>query len=167
MGYSRRFCTGIMNGELLGEGRCGGAIPSLIEERLQDQRSGDLVHNFFVLLASAAGFIEDLLRLVGRQALVPKMDGQAGQLAQLGGELLNLYSARADFSGEMNRVTHDDAGDDEAAGQSCDGTQVLAAVAPDLERHHRLCGEAQFVGDGNADALCADIEGEIARRGIH
>lgn len=47
----------------------GSLLP--IEERLQDQRGGDLVDNLFMFLARTAGRIEDLLRLVRGQALVP------------------------------------------------------------------------------------------------
>jgi hypothetical protein len=41
-------------------------------------------------------------------------------------------------------------------------TQVVARVPLPFERHDRLCGEAQLVRDGDADAPVTDVEGEVS-----
>lgn len=149
---------------LRGQGSRGGA---LVQKGLQDEGGGDLVDEVFVLLAGVTGLVENLVGFAGGEALIPEVDGQTGERAQLGGELLHLGGAGADFAGEMQGVADHDARHGEAAGEAGDGTQIVAAVAAYFKGHHRLRGEAQLVGDGDADAFCSDVEGEIAGFGFH
>lgn len=69
----------------------------------------------------------------------------------------------------MQGVADDDGDDGEAAGEASEGAEVVAggafAAAFAFERKDGLGGEAEFVGDGDADAGVADIEGEIAGDG--
>jgi hypothetical protein len=58
------------------KGRC-----VFIEEGLEDQGGGYLIDDAAVLLAGVAGFIEDLVGFAGGEALVPEVDGEAGELA--------------------------------------------------------------------------------------
>jgi hypothetical protein len=116
-----------------------------------------------MLLARVAGFIQDMMRFTRGQALVPHVNGKAGQLAQFGGQGLRLGRLRALFSGEMDGVADDDADDTKAAGKSRQGTQILAAIMAALQGQHRLRGQAQLVGDSHADAAVANVEGEVAR----
>ena len=70
-----------------------------------------------MLLAGVAGFIQDLMGFARGQALVPEVNGQAGQLTQLRGEGLGLGGLRAQVAGEMHRVANHNAHDAEATGQ--------------------------------------------------
>jgi hypothetical protein len=142
-------------------------VPLFVEERLEDQRGGDLVDEGFVLFAGVAGLVEDPVRLAGREALVPEMDGKAGESAEFSGQGLGFGGARAFGAGEVQRVADDDAGDGEAAGEASDGTQVFARIAAGFERQDGLSGQTEFIGDSDTDAFCAEVEGEIARRGGH
>ena len=57
---------------------------------MEDQSGGYLVYHAAVLLAGAAGFIEDLVGFAGGQALVPEVNGQAGEVLEFGGKGLGL-----------------------------------------------------------------------------
>lgn len=139
----------------------------LLQEGLEDEGGSDLVDDLLVLLAGVAGFVEDLVGFAGGEALVPEVDGQAGELAEFGGKLLDFGGAGAGFAGEMQGVADYDAGDGEAAGEAGDGAQVFAGVAARFEGHDGLGGEAERIRDGDADAFCSDVEGEIAGFGFH
>jgi hypothetical protein len=85
---------------------------------LQDQRGGYLVDYSAMLLAGVAGFVEDLVGFAGGQALVPEVDGQAGESAQLGGKGLSFNGLGAGFAGQVHGVAHYDADDGEAAAEA-------------------------------------------------
>ena len=109
-----------------------------------------------------AGFVEDLVGFAAGEPLVPQVDGEAGEFAEFGGELLRFESPGARLAGEVQRVADDDAGDGEAAGETREGAQVVAAIAVDFEGENGPGGEAKFIGDGDANAFGANVEGEIA-----
>lgn len=116
-----------------------------------------------MVLAGMARPIENLVGFARSEALVAQMDGQAGELAQFGSESLGLCRLAAfDALLQVQRIADDDAGHIEAAGEPGQGAQVFAAAAAALEGQHRLRGQAQFIGDGYADAAVADVEPEIA-----
>ena len=119
-----------------------------------------------MLLAGVSGFVEDLVGFAGGEAFVPEVDGQAGELAELGGEGLGFGGAGAWFAGKMEGVADNDARDRVAAGEAGDGAEVFAGVAAAEEGEDGLGGEAKLVRDGDADAAGADVEGEkTGRRG--
>ncbi len=119
-----------------------------------------------MLLAGVAGLVENLVGLMAGEALIPEMDGQAGELAELLGKGLTLQSLRADLSGKLEWVADDDTRDAEAPTQPGKRTQVFAAVRASVKGEHRLCGKTQFIRDGHADAAGADVESEIAKTGV-
>ena len=123
-----------------------------------------------MLLARTACFVENLVRFAGGEALVPQMDGQAGELAECGGEGLGFGCLGARLAGKMDGIADDDGGHGEAAREARQGAQVFSGDggrgATALEREHRLRREAQLVGDGHADASVADVEAEIAGFGF-
>jgi hypothetical protein len=129
---------------------------------LENEHGGHLVDDVFVVLAGAAGFIEELMGFAGGEALVPGVDRQASERAEFGGELLHFLGARAGFAGEMEGVADDNGGDREAAGEAGYRAEIVASVAVDFEGEDGLGGEAEFVGDGHANALGADVETEVA-----
>ena len=113
----------------------------LIEKLLQDQRCRYLVDELAVRLPSVAGLVENLVGLMAGEALIPEMDGQAGELAELLGKGLTLQSLRADLSGKLEWVADDDTRDAEAPTQPGKRTQVFAAVRASVKGEHRLCGK--------------------------
>ena len=140
-------------------------IATVLEEGLEDEGGGDLIDYIAVFLAGAARMIEDLMGLMAGEALVPEVDGESGEGPEFGGEGLGLLGARAGFSGEVEGVADDDAGDGELAGEAGDGAEVVAGIAADLKGHDGLGSEAQFVRDGYPNALGADVERQKSRFG--
>ena len=146
--------------------RWGGWSAAVVEKGLQNQRGGDLIDDFGVVLAGVASLVKKGVGFLGGEALVPEVDGQAGERAELGGEGLDLLRPRADFAGEMEGQADDDGGDAVAAAEAGDGAEGLAGagarVAVEVEGEDGLGGEAELVGDGDADAARADVEGQVA-----
>jgi hypothetical protein len=110
----------------------------LVEKRLKDKGGGDLINNPTVLLAGVTGLIQDLVGFVRSQSLVPQVDGQAGELAQLGCEGLRFCGLRASFAGKADRVAHDDRRNLEFTREPAEGTEILAWIAFSFERKDRL-----------------------------
>lgn len=134
-----------------------------VEEGLENQSGGNLIDDAAVLLTGMASLVEDAVRLVAGQSLVPKVDGQSGELAELGGEGLVFLRLGAEFAGEVDGIADDQSDDGVAAGQAGEGAQVFTAVAAAFQREDRLGGKAELVADGHADAAIADVEAEVAR----
>ncbi len=133
---------------------------ALIEKSLQNQGSRYLIDDAAMLPARVAGLIEDLVRLMGGEALVAEVDGQAGEFGELGGEGAGFGGLGAFVAGKMQGKADDEGGCGEAAGEAGERTEVFAAVAAALEGEHGLGGKAELVGDGHADAAVADVEGQ-------
>jgi hypothetical protein len=62
----------------------------VIQKRLENQGGRNLVDNAAMVLAGVAGFVEDLVSLAGGEALIPEMNGEAGEFSQVGGEGLGV-----------------------------------------------------------------------------
>jgi len=118
---------------------------SLVEKRLQNERGGHLVYHLPMLLARMAGFIQNLVGIPRGQALVPQVDGQPAQFAQLRGKCLRLGGLCAGLAGEMHRIADDDPRNAESPRQPRQAAQIVSAVAIPLQSHHRLSRYSQFV----------------------
>jgi hypothetical protein len=129
---------------------------------LQNERCGDLIDQRFVLLAGFAGGVEDFVGFAGGEPFVPKIERQTGQLGQFGGEGLDFGGLCARFAGQMQRIAGDNPCAAEFAAEAGERAEVVAGVALAGEREDGLRGEAELVRDGDADALRADVEAEIA-----
>jgi hypothetical protein len=130
---------------------------------LQNQGGGYLIHNFAVLLARVSGFIEDLVGFAGGEALVPHMDGPAGQGTQFGSKGLGLQRSGTYVSREMERVTNHNSRHVEAPAEAGQRAKVLAGIVAALQGQDRLRRQAKFVGDGHADTFRSNVETEVAR----
>jgi hypothetical protein len=119
-----------------------------------------------MVLAGMAGLVENLMGFAGGEALVPEVDGEAGESAKLSRKCLGLFGLGAEFAGEVDGIAHHDADDVEAARQAGDGAEVFSMIVTAFEGEDWLGGEAELVGDSNADAAVADVEGEIAGDGL-
>ena len=142
------------------KGKCGGGAEKrgisillfpVVHERLQNERGGHLIDHAAVLLTGVAGLIQNFVGLAAGQPLIPQVDGQAGQLTQLGGKFLRLFSLRAWLARQMHGIPHHNA------------RHAEPAIVPPLQRQHRLRRQPQFVRHSHPDAPIADVETEIAR----
>lgn len=66
-----------------------------VQKTLQDDCCRDLVDDFFATGSAKAGGIEDLVRGLRGEALVPKVQRKAGMFGQFFGEALILFGLRA------------------------------------------------------------------------
>lgn len=88
------------------------------------------------------------------------------RLAKLGGECLGLCRLRACGAVGVERVADDEDFDVVLADEAGDGLEVGAERGA-VEGEERLRGEAEGVGDGEADAAVANVEREDAMRRLH
>ena len=158
--------------------RCGSSAVSdpcipvlLVDKRLQNQRRRHLVHHFAVLLALVAGLVENLVGLMGGQALVPQVNGQAGQRAQFGGKCLRLGEPagsprRKDAPGCPPRCPPRRTGGKAAPASAglpagwrrCSAAPTSAPAAPSVPARPtrpRRCGGCRCRGPGSAE-VCAE-----------
>jgi hypothetical protein len=112
-----------------------------------------------------AGVVEVAVGLGGGEALVPEMDGDGELGAEVFGEGLGLGGLRTLVAGHVERVADDGLGDVVLAEDAGDGLEVRAAAGA-MQREERLRGEAEGVGERDADAAVADVEGGDAGREI-
>jgi len=115
-----------------------------------------------VLLSRVAGFIKDPVGLVAGQALIPKVNGQAGQLAQIGRKGLITSSLWAEFTGQMHWITHHNAHHPKAAAEPRQRAQIHTAATAPFQSKHGLRRQAQLIGHSYANATVADVQTEIA-----
>ncbi len=94
-----------------------------------------------MVLPAMTGFVQNLVSHMTRKALIPKVDRQPGQLSKFRCKTLNFLGLRAHFAGHMHRITHDNPDHPEFTGQPGKRSEILALVAPPLQRHHRLNGQ--------------------------
>ena len=77
---------------------------AVLKEGLEDEGGGDLIDHFAVLLAGAAGLIQDLMGFPAGEPLVPEVNGDAGEFTQFGGEGLGFGGLGALVPGEVDGV---------------------------------------------------------------
>lgn len=136
----------------------------VVEEGLKDERGGDLVDDGPMVLARAAGGVENFVGFAGGETFIPEVNREAGECPEVGREDLRLDGAGTLLAGEVEGLADHDAGDSKTAGQPGDGTKIFAGVAVPVEGKDGLSGEAEFVRDGDADAFGAEVKGEIPGR---
>jgi hypothetical protein len=134
-----------------------------LKKRLENQRSRHLVDHPPMVLSSVPGFIENLVRLPGRQPLVPKVDREPGQLPQCGRKRLRLFCLAARFPRQVHRIAHHDTHYPKPPRQPGQRPHVFPRTVFPLQRQHRLRRKPQLIGHSHANAPVADIQSEIAR----
>lgn len=135
----------------------------LVQKRLEDERGGYLVDYPLVLLACVAGLVQNLVSLVGGQALVPQMDWQAGEFAELEGKSMGFFSLPALFAGQAEGIADYDRRNIEFPGEAGNRAKVFARAAFPFEGKDRLGSEAQFIGHGDTNSPVSHIQTEEAR----
>jgi hypothetical protein len=137
------------------------------EEALEEEGGGDLVDEVLAVEAvrAARPRAEELVGVVGGEALIEEMVGEGGVGgAELVGEGEGLEGLRAGRAVGVERVADEQGFDLVLADEAGDGFEVGAEVGA-VQSEEGLRGEAEIVGDGEADALVADVEREDAGLG--
>ncbi len=136
-----------------------------VEKGLENQRGCDLIDEGFVLPAILACGVEDFVGRARGEPLIPEGEGKGRQGGKLFGEALDFGRLEADFTREMSGQADDQADAAVAATESGQGAHVIARIGLSVEGEDGLGGEAEWIRDGNADALVAHVEAEEARSG--
>jgi hypothetical protein len=129
------------------------------EPVLEDEDGGDLVNDLAAGGAGATGGVEVAMRFRGGEALIPEMNGKFEVVTELGGEGLDFGGLRTGVSGGIEREADDDLVEGAEAEQVREVAEVVAAAGAG-EGIERLGGDAEGIGDGDADAAVADVETE-------
>ena len=135
-----------------------------VEETLQNQHGSDLVDDFPVFGKGASGDVEMTVGFGRGEALVPQVDGEGEGFAERLGEGVGSGGLGADVTGHIDGIAEDDGGAAEFAEEAAERFEVLLRVFAN-QREDGLSGEAERVGDGDADAAAAEIEAQEA--GLH
>ena len=143
------------------------------EPGLEQEDGGDLVDDGGAGLAVAFGLVagevaapavlvEEGVGLGRGEALVEEVKAEVREvIAELGGEGLGLSGLRARLTGEMKRKADDHVGDEVFPDDSGDRLQVKVQGFA-MQGEERLGGDAERIGEGEADAAVADVEREDA-----
>lgn len=136
-----------------------------VEPALQDEDGGDLVDDILSVARGPADGIEMAVGLGGAEALIPQVNGQIEFGAEGVGKFFRGKGARAAVAGEMNRPSHDNFRAGIASQQTPQRAEIVARIGMD-EGEQGLGGEAELVGQGDADAPRTVIEAENAWNGL-
>jgi len=137
---------------------------------LQEEGGCYLIDDVFAVEAGGAaggargvtGGVEEGVGVVGGEALVEQVVGEVGVgFAKSGSEGLGLGGLRAWRSVGVERIADEEDFDVVLADEACDGFEV-GAQGGAMNGEKRLGDEAEGIGDGEADAAVADVQGEGA-----
>ena len=110
-----------------------------------------------------AGLIEQMVSLAGGEALVDEVVLERGvSLAEGGGECLCFECLRACGAVRLQRIADQNDLHFVLAQEASNGFEVGAERGA-VEGEERARGEAELIGDGEADAFVADVECESAK----
>jgi len=135
-----------------------------IQKALQDDDRGNLIHHFAMFRSRPTRLIQNAMRFAGGQPLIPQVHRQFGFVGQQFGEGLGFLGLAALFPRKMQRVANDNLLAVVSAGESGQRPEILARLLAD-QGQSRLRGQAETVGNGDADATVSDIQSEETRYG--
>ena len=135
----------------------------LIQEGLQNQDSRHLIDDLPVVLPFSARLVQNPVRLVAGQPLVPQVDRQPGQLSQFRCKCLCLYGLRAQFTGDVQWIANYDSNHSVPARQPSERAQIFSPAPSPLQSHHRLRCKPQLIRHRHADATVAYVQPQIPR----
>lgn len=136
-----------------------------VEPVLQDEYGGDLVNDFFPVAGATADGIEMAVGLGGTQPFIPEVHRQVKFSAKAVGKFLRREGARAAIAGEMDRPSNDNLRAGIATQQATERTQIAPRIGMNKGKQG-LGGQAELVGDGDADALRTMVETENPWHGL-
>lgn len=129
------------------------------EPVFQDEYGGDLVDDLAAGGSGAAGGVEVAMGFRGGEAFVPEMDGKFQMLGELPGEDLNFGALGTWISGGVEGEADDDLVEGAQTQEMGEVAEVIAAAGAG-EGIQRLRGDAERIGDGDADTAVAHVEAE-------
>jgi hypothetical protein len=138
--------------------------PVGVDKALQNQHGSHLVDDLPVAGQGASGGVQVAVGLGGSEALVPEVDGKGEGSAERLGESVGSGGLGADIAGHIEGIAKDDGGTAVFAQEAAEGFEVQLRIFAD-QGENGLSGEAELVGDGDADTAGAEIEAQEA--GFH
>src|SRR5690348_10111670 len=79
----------------------------VVEKILEDDAGGYLIDDGAMLRSGSASLIQNVVCFAGGEALVPQVDGQAGEFGETGGKGLGFGGLGTGRAGQMKRVADD------------------------------------------------------------
>jgi len=137
---------------------------SAFHPTLENQDGRHPVDRFGALFDGKFGCAKQAAGFSGGEALVPEMNGELEMLAQVLGEGLDFFGLCAFGSAHAQGKADDDFPHVILTDDAVQVSEVAALVLT-LEGFEALGGDAERVGDGDADAAGTDVEAEDAARG--
>ncbi len=138
------------------------------EEGFEEERGGDLVNLVEAgeaagcVAAGGTGLVEEGVGFARGEAFIEEMVREGGVFGEeSGGEGVGLCRLRARGAVGVEGIAEEEGADFVFADETGDGFKVGTEVGA-MEGEEGLRGEAETVGDGEADASVADIEREDA-----
>lgn len=128
---------------------------------MENQDGGHPVYGFAPFLDREVGFPEQAVGFGGGQAFVPKVDGELEMLAQVLGEILDLFGLDTLCATHAQREADDDLFHLIIPDDTIQITEIVFLVLP-MEGFQALCGNAERVRYGYTDSTRPDIEPEDA-----
>jgi hypothetical protein len=135
-----------------------------VDKALQNQHGSHLVDDFPMARQGASGSMQVAVGLGGGKTLVPEVDREGEGLAEGLGERVGSGGLGADIAGHIEGIAEDNGGAPVFAQEAAQGFEVLLCVFAN-QGEDGLGGEAELIGDGDADAAGAEIEAQEA--GFH
>ncbi len=133
----------------------------LVDEVLTVEALGGLL----AFAMAGVAEVEEIVGFAGGEAFVEQMVREGGVLREKGsGEGFGLFRLRAPGTIGVQGKTDDEGMDFVLADEASDGFEVGGEPGA-VEGEERLGGEAETVGDGEADAAIADVESHDAAEG--
>lgn len=144
---------------------CGDSVSAFcmpgFHPSLEDEDGGHAVDGFAALLDGEVGFAEETIGFGGGEALVPKVNGKVEALAKVVGEGVDFFGLNAFGTTHAERESNDDFFDVIFADDAVEELEIVFLVFA-VEGFESLGGDAERIGDGDADAAGADVEAEDA-----
>lgn len=140
-----------------GAGNSCHIIGAGVEEALQNQYRGHLIHHHLVFGSGATRQMQQAMGLSCSQPLIPQGHGQTELLPQHFRKGLSLDSLRTEIAGHIQRIADDDLSAGMFAQDARERAEVLTAIAAD-QGEDWLGGDASLVGDSHANATVAYVK---------
>jgi hypothetical protein len=141
----------------------GEAAGAGVEPGLQNEDGCNLIDDALATDGCVASVVEMAMGLGGGEPLVPEVDCDSELSANLFCKSLGLSGLRALISRHIKRVANYRLGDGVLAEDAGDGLHVGSAVGA-VQGEERLRGEAEGIGESDADAAVAYVEAYDALR---
>jgi predicted PurR-regulated permease PerM len=132
-----------------------------IEIALQEQHGRHPVDRSGFTVEAHTGFAQGAVRFGAGEPFIPELHFEAGVLADAAREFVNPFGLRSSFPAHIQGVADQDQAGLLFPRDPGDGGQIRPLIHA-LKRVHALSREAQFIADGDADPLLAEIQSQYS-----